>query len=74
MDKLQWKLKPIHTGTSKITKGKNYYSQILVYDRNNFPLALIHIDSFHFEANNNNIYNHLDKGKEIIVSLEFVSG
>jgi hypothetical protein len=70
----EWKLKPQLSGYSKIEFpdkkiGTPYYEMILLCD-NDYPMALLHIDTFWTRHGKDAIYHALIKGEDITIKVK----
>lgn len=66
------KLTPLQTGISAYGEHRKYFETVLVTIEN-YPSALMHIDTFYEKVDDviNSIYLHLDKGLTVTGKITF---
>ena len=75
MFETEWILQPLLSGYSKIdfpnkAKGTPYYEQILICDED-YPLVMVHIDTFWKRHGDDSIYDALKHGTTIKIRARF---
>lgn len=64
-----WKLEPILTHKAEKPK-REYYDEIIVRDDANYPVAMMHIDTFYNQKGiDSAIYEKLNLGKSVTVEV-----
>jgi len=61
-------LEPVNTKVG----DKDYYEQVLILDKNKYPVSLMHIDCFSdmYCFGSPTVYDQLRKGEKLIVAIE----